>query len=191
LSSDVQNVRLTGDSSCNTTVVVFVFEQITKPLLERKRRARINRCLDELKDLMFSLLEVNRVVKYDNERVSRASCTRKRRSTRLWPPGWFFFCAQAEGENVDKLEKADILEFTVRHLQKITRRDPVEEAYKFQVSPSLTRPSTVPAYCPTKPERVAGDIFPPYVIFGGRDRSVLLGRLIILGREGSVTRVTG
>lgn len=41
---------------------------------------------------------------------------------------------QAEGENVDKLEKADILEFTVKHLQKITRRDPVEEAYKFQVS---------------------------------------------------------
>jgi len=40
---------------------------------------------------------------------------------------------QAEGENVDKLEKADILEFTVKHLQKITRRDPVEEAYKFQV----------------------------------------------------------
>ncbi|VVC36735.1 Hypothetical protein CINCED_3A007556 [Cinara cedri] len=68
---------------------------ITKPLLERKRRARINRCLDELKDLMFTALE-------------------------------------AEGENVDKLEKADILEFTVKHLQKITRRDPVEEAYKFQ-----------------------------------------------------------
>ncbi|KAL4089806.1 hypothetical protein QTP88_024770 [Uroleucon formosanum] len=71
------------------------YRKITKPLLERKRRARINRCLDELKDLMFSALE-------------------------------------AEGENVDKLEKADILEFTVKHLQKITRRDPVEEAYKFQ-----------------------------------------------------------
>lgn len=46
----------------------------------------------------------------------------------------FWFYLQAEGENVDKLEKADILEFTVKHLQKITRRDPVEEAYKFQVS---------------------------------------------------------
>lgn len=45
-----------------------------------------------------------------------------------------FDYSQAEGENVDKLEKADILEFTVKHLQKITRRDPVEEAYKFQVS---------------------------------------------------------
>lgn len=32
--------------------------QITKPLLERKRRARINRCLDELKDLMVDALEV-------------------------------------------------------------------------------------------------------------------------------------
>jgi hypothetical protein len=32
--------------------------QVTKPLLERKRRARINRCLDELKDLMVGALEV-------------------------------------------------------------------------------------------------------------------------------------
>ncbi|XP_050544422.1 enhancer of split mgamma protein-like [Daktulosphaira vitifoliae] len=71
------------------------YRKVTKPLLERKRRARINRCLDELKDLMFTALE-------------------------------------AEGENVDKLEKADILEFTVKHLQKITKRDPIEEAYKFQ-----------------------------------------------------------
>nr|CAD7457660.1 unnamed protein product [Timema tahoe] len=30
---------------------------VTKPLLERKRRARINRCLDELKDLMVGALE--------------------------------------------------------------------------------------------------------------------------------------
>jgi hypothetical protein len=32
--------------------------QVTKPLLERKRRARINKCLDELKDLMVGALEV-------------------------------------------------------------------------------------------------------------------------------------
>lgn len=37
----------------------FYAQQITKPLLERKRRARINRCLDELKDLMYSALEVS------------------------------------------------------------------------------------------------------------------------------------
>ena len=46
--------------------------QIMKPLLERKRRARINKCLDELKDIMTVAL-------------------------------------QAQGENVSKLEKADIL----------------------------------------------------------------------------------
>ena len=28
------------------------YKKITKPLLERKRRARINKCLDELKDIM-------------------------------------------------------------------------------------------------------------------------------------------
>jgi hairy-and-enhancer-of-split protein len=57
-----------------------------KPLLERKRRARINRCLDELKDLMVVTL-------------------------------------QAEGENVSKLEKADILELTVRHLHKLKQHN--------------------------------------------------------------------
>lgn len=36
------------------------YKKITKPLLERKRRARINRCLDELKDLMVGALEVRK-----------------------------------------------------------------------------------------------------------------------------------
>ena len=57
-----------------------------KPLLERKRRARINKCLDNLKDLMVSAL-------------------------------------QSEGESITKLEKADVLELTVRHLQKLKRQN--------------------------------------------------------------------
>lgn len=60
----------------------YQYRKVMKPLLERKRRARINRCLDELKDLMVTAL-------------------------------------QAEGENVAKLEKADILELTVRHLHNL------------------------------------------------------------------------
>jgi len=54
-------------------------------LLERQRRARINRCLDELKDILVAGL-------------------------------------QNEGENVARLEKADILELTVRHLQKLQQQ---------------------------------------------------------------------
>ena len=30
----------------------FQYRKVMKPLLERKRRARINACLDELKDIM-------------------------------------------------------------------------------------------------------------------------------------------
>ena len=48
------------------------YKKITKPLLERKRRARMNRCYDDLKDLMTG-------------------------------------CLHSEGENISKLEKADIL----------------------------------------------------------------------------------
>ncbi|KAK2709467.1 enhancer of split mbeta protein-like [Artemia franciscana] len=62
------------------------YKKVTKPMLERQRRARINRCLDELKDLMAEALVT-------------------------------------EGENVTRLEKADILELTVNHLQKLRREN--------------------------------------------------------------------
>lgn len=61
------------------------YRKVMKPLLERKRRARINSYLDELKDLMVTAL-------------------------------------QAEGESITKLEKADVLELTLKHLQKLKRQ---------------------------------------------------------------------
>merc|ERR1712115_717921 len=62
------------------------YRKVMKPLLERKRRARINKCLDDLKDLMVTAL-------------------------------------QSEGESITKLEKADVLELTVKHLQKLKRQN--------------------------------------------------------------------
>lgn len=74
------------DLSCETPMSrTHQYRKVMKPLLERKRRARINKCLDELKDLMVTAL-------------------------------------QAEGESITKLEKADVLEMTVRHLQKLNRQ---------------------------------------------------------------------
>merc|ERR1712241_1547901 len=61
------------------------YRKVVKPLLERKRRARINSCLDELKDLMV-------------------------------------YALQSEGESISKLEKADVLELTVKHLRKLKRQ---------------------------------------------------------------------
>ncbi len=62
------------------------YRKVMKPLLERKRRARINQCIEELKDLMVNAL-------------------------------------QSEGESIAKLEKADVLELTVRHLRKLKKRN--------------------------------------------------------------------
>ncbi|KAL0275222.1 UNVERIFIED_CONTAM: hypothetical protein PYX00_003149 [Menopon gallinae] len=78
----------------------YQYRKVMKPMLERKRRARINRCLDELKELMVAAL-------------------------------------QAEGENVSKLEKADILELTVSHLHKLRRQqrlasNPITDADRFR-----------------------------------------------------------
>ena len=68
-----------ADSSMSRT---HQYRKVLKPMLERKRRARINSCLEELKDLMVAAL-------------------------------------QTEGESITKLEKADVLELTVRHLRKL------------------------------------------------------------------------
>lgn len=62
------------------------YRKIMKPMLERKRRARINKCLDSLKELMVSAL-------------------------------------QSEGESITKLEKADVLELTVKHLRKLKKHN--------------------------------------------------------------------
>merc|ERR1719192_3276654 len=62
------------------------YRKVMKPLLERKRRARINKCLDNLKDIMVNTL-------------------------------------QSEGESITKLEKADVLELTVKHLRKLKRQN--------------------------------------------------------------------
>ena len=59
----------------------YQYRKVMKPLLERQRRARINKYLDQLKDLMVDCL------KQDNEHIIR-------------------------------LEKADILEYTVQYLRK-------------------------------------------------------------------------
>ena len=70
------------------------YRKVMKPLLERKRRARINKCLDEIKDLMV-------------------------------------YALQSEGESVNKLEKADVLELTVQHLRKLKRQQ------QLQANPSI------------------------------------------------------
>ncbi|XP_055314546.1 enhancer of split m7 protein-like [Sitodiplosis mosellana] len=80
-----QNYILT-DASGEPVSRTYQYRKVMKPMLERKRRARINRCLDELKELMTNAL-------------------------------------QTEGENVAKLEKADILELTVRHLHTLRRQN--------------------------------------------------------------------
>merc|ERR1712158_78413 len=80
------NFDLDGDVTETPMSRTHQYRKVMKPLLERKRRARINRCLDELKDLMVVAL-------------------------------------QSEGESITKLEKADVLELTVRHLQKLKQHN--------------------------------------------------------------------
>lgn len=93
-------ISFSFSASVNYSDPLLLRLQVTKPMLERKRRARINRCLDELKDLMVTALA-------------------------------------SDGENVAKLEKADILELTVRHLHKLQRQqrlsaNPVIDADRFR-----------------------------------------------------------
>ena len=70
-----------GDTSMSSS---HQYRKVMKPLLERKRRARINSCLEELKELMES--------------------------------------TGGGGEAMQRLEKADVLEVTVRHLRDLKAR---------------------------------------------------------------------
>ncbi|CAG0880860.1 unnamed protein product [Cyprideis torosa] len=101
---DRHRQHLMAGGSQFTTSRTMHYKKVMKPLLERKRRARINRCLDELKNLMVDAL--------------------------------------GDPDGVQKMEKADILELTVKHLRKIrtnvvsNRRQPPltpdEEVRRFQ-----------------------------------------------------------
>lgn len=88
MSSNINNasyLNAAGIMEATTMSRTHQYRKVMKPLLERKRRARINKCLDELKDLMV-------------------------------------YALQSEGESIAKLEKADILELTVKHLQKLKKQ---------------------------------------------------------------------
>ncbi|CAL8368746.1 unnamed protein product [Lota lota] len=73
---------MVGASDCVVKSTARV-GKVSKPIMEKKRRARINRCLDQLKTLLESYYTTN---------------IRKR-----------------------KLEKADILELTVKHLRSLQK----------------------------------------------------------------------
>lgn len=45
--------------SCVITVVIIVPSQMRKPLIERKRRERINNCLDQLKEAVIGAFQLD------------------------------------------------------------------------------------------------------------------------------------
>jgi len=84
------------------------YRKVTKPLLERKRRARMNLYLDELKDLIVDTMD-------------------------------------AQGEQVSKLEKADILELTVNYLKtQQQQRLACGSGGMTSISPTPTSPPPAP-----------------------------------------------
>lgn len=54
LNSNTSTNVSASDSPLSKT---YQYRKIMKPMLERKRRARINRCLDELKELITGALQ--------------------------------------------------------------------------------------------------------------------------------------
>ncbi|KAK9876957.1 hypothetical protein WA026_015991 [Henosepilachna vigintioctopunctata] len=75
------------------TPIVSESRKIRKPLMEKKRRARINDSLETLKQILL-----------DSKTLLKEGTSRK------------------NGQRTAKLEKADILEMTVRYLQHLHQR---------------------------------------------------------------------
>lgn len=76
-----------------------------KPLIERKRRERINNCLDQLKETVIGAFGLDVSIHH-----TCFTSTRKQSE-----PASHHNSSQQQS----KLEKADILEMTVKHLQNI------------------------------------------------------------------------
>ena len=68
----------------------YTYKKITKPLLERKRRARINACLDELKDIMTVSLILIKVMTNPDHSHCRALYRPKEKMCQNWkkPTYW-------------------------------------------------------------------------------------------------------
>lgn len=100
----------------------LTFLQVSKPLMEKKRRARINQCLDELKSLLES---------YYSSSVSAGDMSGLLKDVTLpeWSKRDDFYQTVFSQIRKRKLEKADILELTVKHLRNLQ---------KIQSSESLT-----------------------------------------------------
>lgn len=90
----------------------YQYRKVMKPLLERKRRARINRCLEELKQLIVQLVHlVGTAQSTTIETIVLTACV-----------------LLQDEETLAKLEKADILELTVHQLHKQRREREWEPA---------------------------------------------------------------
>ncbi|XP_044754336.1 protein hairy-like [Coccinella septempunctata] len=77
----------------HTTAIISESRKIRKPLMEKKRRARINDSLETLKQILL-----------DSKTLVREGACKK------------------SGQRTAKLEKADILEMTVRYLQHLHQK---------------------------------------------------------------------
>lgn len=105
---------------CENSLLLFAL-QSNKPIMEKRRRARINNCLNELKNILLEAM------KKDPARHS-------------------------------KLEKADILELTVRHLQNIQRN---QLAIAMATDPTvLHRFKNGFSECVTEVSRIRGSCMP-------------------------------
>lgn len=91
--------------SLGALLQLLLLSQMRKPLIERKRRERINNCLDQLKEAVIGAFQLDVSI------------------TPPPPPHVLHThletCFTPVSQQQSKLEKADILEMTVRHLQNI------------------------------------------------------------------------
>ncbi|XP_028833884.1 transcription factor HES-1-B-like isoform X2 [Denticeps clupeoides] len=85
----------------------------SKPIMEKRRRARINESLCQLKTLILEALRKD--VRSKKMHIDECSC---------FKPVTLFLCKKKmtrQTSRHSKLEKADILEMTVRHLKTLQR----------------------------------------------------------------------
>ena len=107
----------------------FILPQIRKPLVEKKRRDRINELLNQLKSIILETTKHE--VRNHEMQYAWGDINSVRALTRLVHGLCILQCLMMYGVLAlqslphSRLEKADILELTVKYLQDVTCKEPV------------------------------------------------------------------
>lgn len=135
----------------------------SKPMMEKKRRARINQCLDILKS--YVLNDSNNLIQLGVDTTTKENLTEETIAKHILTSSGLINRHRGR-KNTNKLEKADILELTVDYVRRLhlQRNELIKQnVNNSRLTTTLTRPLSLNLQLPVYQKNVAlqaASVFP-------------------------------